>query len=70
MTTKRITRQLFSNSEKDYIYLYSKEEYWIGEYDDHKCERRIAQLMNCVPPGTEEHNNCEFVPFTKDSKKW
>ena len=36
------------------MYLYSKEEYWIGEYDDHTFERGIAQFMNCATQGTEE----------------
>ena len=26
--------------------------------------------MNCAPPGTEERNKCELLPFTKDSTKW
>ena len=26
--------------------------------------------MNCATPGTEERNNCELVPSTKDNKKW
>ena len=52
------------------MYLRNKEAYWISEYDDPKCERGIAQFMNSATPGTEEQNNCELVPFTKDSKKW
>ena len=34
---KNYTTTLFQLREKDYMYLYSKEEHWIGEYDDHKC---------------------------------
>ena len=56
--------------DKDYIYRYSKTEYWIGDHEDRSCERGIAQFMNCATPGTEERNNCELVPFTRDSKKW
>ena len=26
--------------------------------------------MNCATPDTEERNNCELVPFMKDSRKW
>ena len=26
--------------------------------------------MNCVTTGMEERNNCELLPFTKDSMKW
>ena len=55
---------LFQPREKDYMYLYSKEEYRKEKYDDHKCEREIAQFMNCASPGTEEQNNCKSVPFT------
>ena len=52
------------------MYLYNKEEYWIGEYDDHTCERWMAQFLNCATPGTEEKNNSELVQFTRDSKRW
>ena len=52
------------------MYLYSKEEYWIEEYDDQTCERGIAQFMNCATPGTDEKNNCELAPFTRDFTKW
>ena len=51
---KRHTPTLSQLREKEYIYKYNKEEYWIGEYEDHQCERRIAQFMNCATPGTEE----------------
>ena len=55
---KNHTSTLFQLKEKDYMYSYSKEEYWIGEYDDHTCERGIAQFVSCATPGTEERNNC------------
>ena len=67
---KKYTPTPFQLREKDYMYLYSKEEYWIGEYDDHMCERGIAQFMNYATPGTEKQNNCELVPFMKDSREW
>ena len=52
------------------MYKYNNEEYWIRYYGDYTCDRGIAQFMNCVTPETEEQNNCELVPFTKDSKEW
>ena len=50
--------------------MYSNDEYWIGEYEDHTCERGIAKFMNCATPGEEAKSNCELVPSTRDSKKW
>ena len=36
---KKYTPTLEQMKEKDYIYRYSNNEYWIGEYEDYYCER-------------------------------
>ena len=69
-TNKEYKPTPLQRRDTDYMYKFSKNEYWIGEYDDRNCERGIAKIMNCATPGTEERNNCELVLFTKDNKKW
>ena len=38
---------------KDFMYMCSNDLFWIGEYDDYKFERAIAQFFNCTTPGME-----------------
>ena len=42
---KKYTPTTLQRKDKDYMYTYSKNEYWIEEYDDRNCEREIAQFM-------------------------
>ena len=43
---------LFLLRYKDYMYLYSNEENWKGEYDDYMSERGIAQVTNWTDSNT------------------
>ena len=42
---KNYTPTPFQLREKDYMYLYSNEEYWMEENDDYTCELGIINVQ-------------------------